>query len=113
MVLLCHTALINCQSRVELVIPTGRGKKLANAENEKSNAQFQLQLNREWTRTKNLPGVIRAISTSRGWSKFAKTVCDRFKSKIRLLQLYRDGSETVWLLDLIALDADSVLFHML
>ena len=41
----------------------------------------------------------------------AKTVCDRFKSKIRLLQLYRDGSETVWLLDLIALDADSALIR--
>jgi 3'-5' exonuclease len=43
----------------------------------------------------------------------SKTVCDRYQSKIRLLQLYRDGSETVWLLDMIALDAESVLFQML
>jgi hypothetical protein len=70
MVLFCHTALINWQSPGELIIPAGRGKKLASAENGKSNAQFQLQLNREWTRTKNLPGVIRAIPASRGWSKF-------------------------------------------
>ena len=28
----------------------------------------------------------------------AKTVCDRFKSKIRLLRLYRDGSEGALLL---------------
>jgi DNA polymerase-1 len=41
------------------------------------------------------------------------TVTDRYQSKIRLLQLYRDGSDTVWLLDLMALDSDSVLFHML
>jgi len=41
MVLLCHTTLINWQSPGELVVPAGRGKKLASAENEKSNAQFQ------------------------------------------------------------------------
>jgi hypothetical protein len=43
MVLFCHTALINWQSPGELIIPAGRGKKLASAENGKSNAQFQLQ----------------------------------------------------------------------
>jgi DNA polymerase I-like protein with 3'-5' exonuclease and polymerase domains len=43
----------------------------------------------------------------------SKTVCDRYQSKIRLLQLYRDGSETVWLLDMLALDAESILFQML
>jgi DNA polymerase I len=30
----------------------------------------------------------------------ADTICDRFKSKIRLLSLYRDGSDTVWLIDI-------------
>jgi ribonuclease D len=38
------------------------------------------------------------------------TVCDRYKSKIRLLQLYRAGSGTVWLLDVRALDTKSSLF---
>ena len=42
-----------------------------------------------------------------------KTVMDRYQSKIRLLQLYRDGSETVWLLDLMALDSDSAPFQTL
>ena len=32
------------------------------------------------------------------------TVCDRYKSKIRLLQLYRDGSDRVWLIDIRALE---------
>jgi hypothetical protein len=32
------------------------------------------------------------------------TVCDRYKSKIRLLQLYRDGSGLVWLIDIRALE---------
>jgi DNA polymerase-1 len=41
------------------------------------------------------------------------TVTDRYQSKIRLLQLYCDGSNTVWLLDLMALDSESVLFQML
>jgi hypothetical protein len=31
-------------------------------------------------------------------------VCDRYKSKIRLLQLYRDGSDMVWLIDIRALE---------
>jgi DNA polymerase I-like protein with 3'-5' exonuclease and polymerase domains len=31
-------------------------------------------------------------------------VCDRYKSKIRLLQLYRDGSDQVWLVDIRALE---------
>jgi ribonuclease D len=41
------------------------------------------------------------------------TVCDRYQSKIRLLQLYRDGSATVWLLDMLALDPESVMFLVL
>src|SRR4029077_5504903 len=28
------------------------------------------------------------------------TICDRYKSEIRLLQLYRDGSDRVWLIDI-------------
>jgi hypothetical protein len=43
------------------------------------------------------------------------TICDRYKSKIRLLQLYRDGSDLVWLIDILALEKtnsiNSASFH--
>jgi DNA polymerase-1 len=32
------------------------------------------------------------------------TICDRYKSEIRLLQLYRDGSDLLWLIDIRALE---------
>jgi hypothetical protein len=70
MVLFCHTALINWQSPGELIIPAGRGKKLASAENGKSNAQFQLQFESRMDANEKLARGDPAIPASRGWSKF-------------------------------------------
>ncbi len=41
------------------------------------------------------------------------TICDRYKSKIRLLSLYRDGSPTVWLIDIRALESAGASFTAL
>jgi DNA polymerase-1 len=55
----------------------------------------------------------KVTKTGKRMKTAVSTVTDRYQSKIRLLQLYRDGAENVWLLDMIALDADSTPFQML